>query len=83
MDIDATMLARAREVCFEPTSLRELPRHLVAQAFDRSGDLYCVKPLHREGIDFLHQDLRKHAPTHCFDLILCRYVAFTYFSLPL
>lgn len=79
-DIDATMLARALGACFE---LRELPRHLVAQAFDRAGDLYCVKPPHREGINFLHQDLRTHAPTHCFDLILCRYVAFTYFSLPL
>jgi len=82
-DIDATMLARARRACFEATSLHELPRHLVAQAFDRAGDLYCMKPLHREGINFLHQDLRTHSPTYCFDLILCRYVAFTYFSLPL
>lgn len=81
-DIDATMLARAREACFDVTSLRELPPYLVAQAFDRAGDLYCVKPRHRERIDFLHQDLRAHAPTHSFDLILCRYVAFTYFSLP-
>lgn len=82
-DIDATMLARAREACFELTSLRELPPYLVAQAFDRKGALYCVKPQHREGIDFLHQDLRTQAPTYSFDLILCRYVAFTYFSLPL
>ena len=82
-DIDATMLARAGSACFEATSLRELPPHLVQQAFDRVGDLCCVKPLHREGIDFLHQDLRTQAPSRGFDLILCRYVAFTYFSLPL
>jgi len=77
------MLARAGSACFEATSLRELPPHLVQQAFDRVGDLCCVKPLHREGIDFLHQDLRTQAPSRGFDLILCRYVAFTYFSLPL
>jgi len=82
-DIDTTMLARAREACFEVTSLRELPPYLVAQAFDRAGDQYCVKPRHREGIEFLHQDLRTDAPIHSFDLILCRYVAFTYFSVPM
>src|SRR5512147_2702156 len=81
-DIDTTMLARAREACFQLTSLRELPPYLVAQAFDRAGDLYCVKPWHREGIEFLHQDLRTDAPIRSFDLILCRYVAFTYFSTP-
>lgn len=82
-DIDASMLVRARGACFETTSLRELPRHLIAQVFDRAGNLYCVKPQYREGISFLHQDLRTQAPTHFFDLILCRYVAFTYFSPPL
>jgi chemotaxis protein methyltransferase CheR len=82
-DIDATMLARARNACFAPTSLHELPQHLVAQAFDRAGPLFRVKPQHRDGIDFLHQDLRSQVPAQRFDLILCRYVAFTYFSLPL
>jgi len=82
-DIDATMLARASEGCFEATSLRELPLELVAQAFDRSGACYCVKPNFRQGIDFLRQDLRSHAPAGSFDLVLCRYVAFTYFAEPL
>jgi chemotaxis protein methyltransferase CheR len=82
-DIDETMLARAREACFERTSLRELPPHLVRQAFDPVGRLFCVGPQHREGIEFLHQDLRSEAPTYLFDLILCRYLAFTYFALPL
>jgi chemotaxis protein methyltransferase CheR len=79
-DIDEAMLARAREGCFKPTSLRELPPHLVDQAFTREESLSCVKPAHRQGIDFLHQDLRIDAPQSRFDLILCRYLAFTYFS---
>jgi len=82
-DVDKTMLARARKACFEPSSLRELPPHLVRQAFDRVGQALCVRQPHREGIDFLFQDLRLEAPDLLFDLILCRYVAFTYFAVPL
>jgi chemotaxis protein methyltransferase CheR len=52
----------------------------VDQAFDREGALYCMKPHYREGVEFLHQDLRREAPDRLFDLILCRYVAFTYFA---
>jgi chemotaxis protein methyltransferase CheR len=82
-DVDETILGRARRGCFEPTSLRELPPQLLEEAFERVGPLYCVKPQHREGIEFLHQDVRSDAPARLFDLILCRYVAFTYFAGPL
>jgi chemotaxis protein methyltransferase CheR len=82
-DVDKTMLARAREGCFEPTSLHELHPRLIEQAFDRVGARYCVKPQHREGIELLDQDLRLEMPACRFDLILCRYVAFTYFAVPL
>jgi chemotaxis protein methyltransferase CheR len=82
-DVDEVMLARAREACFEETSLHELPPHLVREAFDTVGCLLCVRPEHRNGIEFLHQDLRSEAPAHLFDLILCRYLAFTYFTVPL
>jgi chemotaxis protein methyltransferase CheR len=82
-DADETMVARARKGCFKPSSLRELPPHLVRQAFDRVGQALCVRQQHREGIDFLFQDLRLEAPNLLFDLILCRYVAFTYFAVPL
>ena len=82
-DIDETVLARARRGCFELTSLRELPPHLLEDAFERVGSLYCIKPQHREGVEFLHQDVRSEAPALLFDLILCRYVAFTYFAEPL
>jgi chemotaxis protein methyltransferase CheR len=82
-DIDQTVLARAREGCFEPTSLRELPPPLVGQAFDRAENLFCVRLQHRDGIAFVHQDVRSEAPTAQFDLILCCNVAFTYFAVPL
>jgi chemotaxis protein methyltransferase CheR len=82
-DVDKGMLGRAREGCFEPTSLHELPPPLIEQAFDRLGPRYCVKLKHREGIEFLDQDIRTEMPSHIFDLILCRYVVFTYFAEPL
>jgi chemotaxis protein methyltransferase CheR len=47
------------------------------------GHHFCVRPQHREGIEFLDQDLRTEAPKPLFDLILCRFVAFTYFAPPL
>jgi chemotaxis protein methyltransferase CheR len=77
------MLRRAHNACFARTSLRELPHSIAEKAFDQSGQLYHLKPQYREGIRFLHQDLRLEAPDGPFDLILCRYVAFTYFAPPL
>ncbi len=82
-DVDQAMLARARTACFAKASLRELPANVVKQAFDEVGPLFCVKPRHREGIQFLAQDLRSQTPAARFDLVLCRYLAFTYFALPL
>jgi chemotaxis protein methyltransferase CheR len=82
-DVDDAMLARAREGCFEPTSLHELQPPLIEQAFDRVDTRYCIKTEHRAGIEFLDQDLRTEMPPRHFDLILCRYVAFTYFAEPL
>jgi chemotaxis protein methyltransferase CheR len=82
-DIDEDMLARARKGCFKAGSLREMPVDWIEDAFDREDSLHCVKPGHRAGIDFVSQDVRLQTPPHLFDLILCRYVAFTYFALPL
>jgi len=79
-DIDEIVLRRAREGCFREGSLRELPKNLAAEAFDRDGDRFFVRPRFREGVTFLSQDMRVEAPSGPFDLVLCRYVAFTYFA---
>ena len=82
-DIDRSVLARACDGYFEATSLRELPPHLVTQGFERTGNRFCVRTRHREDITFLAQDLRSESPAGPFDLVLCRYLAFTYFAPPL
>ncbi len=82
-DVDQTMLARARKGCFKPSSSRELPPALIGEAFDWAGAELCLRPRLREGVKFVSQDLRSEAPANTFDVILCRYLAFTYFTVPL
>lgn len=79
-DIDEAVLSRARGGCFERASLRELPVPLIEQAFERDDGNFRVRPEHRGGIEFVRQDLRLEMPPGQFDLVLCRYLAFTYFS---
>ena len=82
-DVDKTMLSRADTACYEASSLRELPKALIATAFERKENLYCVRACHKRGVTILEQDLRRETPPGPFDLVLCRYVAFTYFALEL
>lgn len=82
-DADDEMLRRARESHFASSSLHELPPSFVEKVFEQVGTSYRVKARHREGIEFVNQDLRLEMPANLFDLILCRYVAFTYFAVPL
>ena len=58
-------------------------RRFLTRPSIREDSLWRLKRQYREGIGFLQQDLRLDAPSGPFDLILCRYVAFTYFSPPL
>jgi chemotaxis protein methyltransferase CheR len=79
-DIDDEALVRARDGCYPPSSVKELPAHWLAEAFSRSNRLYCLRGAHRDPVIFLHQDIRTTAPDGPFHLILCRNLAFTYFD---
>jgi chemotaxis protein methyltransferase CheR len=79
-DVDEHLLGRARTACYAKSSLRELPAAWIDQAFDRRNDLYCLRDRWRACVEFHHQDIRREQPAGEFDLILCRNVAFTYFS---
>ena len=82
-DTDESVLERARQACYQPSSLRELPGKLVTEGFVRAGRSLCVRSRYREGVTFVRQDLRSTAPSGLFDLVLCRNLAFTYFVPPL
>lgn len=79
-DVDPTLLARAAAARYRSSSLRELPRAWRDEAFVREGPLFALRPEFREGVTFLRHDLRQEPPRGPFDIVLCRYVAFTYFD---
>ncbi len=79
-DADAAVLGRARAGVFAAASLKDLPGGWRAAAFDKIGGGYAVRPAFRPGIAFRLQDIRRRRPAGCFDLVLCRNLAFTYFD---
>jgi chemotaxis protein methyltransferase CheR len=79
-DVDEHLLERARTACYGKGSLRELPAAWIDQAFDRRNGLYCLRDRWKASVAFYHQDIRREQPPGQFDLILCRNMAFTYFS---
>jgi chemotaxis protein methyltransferase CheR len=82
-DADDVLLRRAERACFSAGSLKEVPAGWLDLAFDRDGQDYCVRPVHREGIRFERQDIRSESPPGLFDLVLCRNLVFTYFAIEL
>ncbi len=81
-DIDAQVLQRAGTACYPESSLRELPGEWRQAAFSRQGGRYCLRPGYRAPVRFVRQDLAQEMPQGAFHLILCRNLAFTYFSEP-
>ena len=79
-DADPAQIARARSGCYPPSSLKDLPSLWRDLAFIADQGEYCIKPEYRRPISWAVQDLRKTQPDGPFDLILCRNLAFTYFS---
>jgi len=68
-DAAPALLERARQACYPPSSLRELPRDWVERAFERNEGRFRL--------------LRSELPEERFHLILCRNLVFTYFDEPL
>jgi chemotaxis protein methyltransferase CheR len=82
-DADPNQIARARRGCYPPSSLKELPPPWRDLAFTENQGRYCIKPEYHGPVSWAAQDLRKTLPDGPFDLILCRNLAFTYFSIAL
>ena len=79
-DADAHMLDRARQACYPAGNLRYLPPGWKARAFYPQGDEYCLLAEYKAGVHLQLGDIRRDLPAGPFDLILCRYLAGTYFE---
>lgn len=82
-DADPVVLERARQACYRPASLQDLPADWISRAFEKKGDFFCLLPPYRKPVELVCQDVRQEMPPGPFDLILCRYLIATYFDVTL
>jgi len=78
-DAEPTMLDRAREGCYAPGSLRDLPGDL-REAFLPVDGRLCLAAARWAQVDFKLQDVRRQMPSGSFDMIMCRNIVLTYFG---
>jgi chemotaxis protein methyltransferase CheR len=79
-DANRQLLERARGARYRSSSLKDVPAHWLAHAFQSEGDHFLLRPDFRRFVEFLEQDIRYQMPGGPFDLVLCRYLVFTYFE---
>jgi chemotaxis protein methyltransferase CheR len=79
-DIKPVVLRRADQARYPQSALRDLPADLREAAFDQDGDEFVLLPRFRRGVTLAQHDIRSGPPEGSFDLVLCRYLAFTYFD---
>jgi chemotaxis protein methyltransferase CheR len=79
-DIKPLVLRRADQARYPPSALRDLPPELRSAAFEQDGDELALRPRFRRGVTLARHDIRSGPPDGPFDLVLCRYLAFTYFD---
>ena len=79
-DWDEHQLQRAREARYSAGCLKDLPERWWMSAFEQRGDEFVLRDELRANVELLRQDIRRDMPAGPFHLILCRYLAFTYFD---
>jgi chemotaxis protein methyltransferase CheR len=79
-DRDEHQLARAYAARYSGGCLKDLPAAWRASAFDEVGDELVLRHELFANVEFRRQDIRREMPAGPFHLILCRYLAFTYFD---
>ena len=79
-DIDEALLERAKEGRYKRSSLLEVPEEILKNYFKMKNGLYVLHQTIRESVEFRRHDMLKDQPMDGMDMILCRNLAFTYFS---
>ena len=79
LDVDKTILAKARKGEYELESLKELNAKYLRKYFKEENGKYYVAPEIKRMVQFGMHDLTKELPKRNFDVILCRNV-FIYFT---
>lgn len=82
-DIEPQMLQRCHLACYTVSSIKNLPTTWISQAFTQVNHDYCLQNEYQQMVEFLQQDIRASRPDGLFDLIMCRNLVFTYFTIEL
>lgn len=78
-DIDEESLERARTAVYRHESLREVPAEVRDRWFSRSGHDWRLDEMPRSLVAFRPSNLMTDPPPSGMDLVLCRYLPFTYY----
>lgn len=79
-DIEPAMLRRSHEARYPPSALREIPASWREAAFIPDDGEFVLLPRFRRHVTIARHDIRAEPPSGPFDLVLCRYLSFTYFD---
>ena len=79
-DINEPLLERARGGRYKESSLREVPAEIIQRFFKIENGFYVIGRSVRESVEFRKHDIIHEGPFSGMDIVLCRNLAFTYFS---
>ncbi len=79
-DINEKMLQRAEEGRYKKSSMREMPPEMIENYFRQMDEFFVLQPSIKRGVEFKKHNVLREEPFSGRDLILCRNLAFTYFS---
>jgi len=79
-DIHERLLERAQEGKYKRSSLKEVPEEIFQKYFKVENGFYVLDPSIRGSVEFRRHDITYEEPFSGMDIILCRNLAFTYFS---
>ncbi len=79
LEVDQASLFRAGEAWYHHSTLREVPEEIKSRWFLPEKGGYRLHPMIRDMVEFRRLDLLKDPLPGDQDLILCRYLVFTYF----
>ena len=81
-EIEPIMIQQARKACYPFSSVKNLPAEWRQMAFTQSNSHYCLHPDYQRPVTFLLGDVEQAVSTQqSYQLVLCRNLVFTYFSL--
>jgi chemotaxis methyl-accepting protein methylase len=79
-DINENLLERAKEGRYKKSSLKEVLEEILRRFFKIENGFYILDPSIRRSVEFKKHDIVHGEPSSGMDMILCRNLAFTYFS---